>query len=46
MSRHISDGKWSSVLKAMDRREFIQASLAAGAPTLAPRFVGADAGAP
>ncbi len=46
MSRHISDGKWSSVLKAMDRREFIQTTLAAGALILAPRFVKADAGAP
>ena len=45
MTKHISDAKWSSVLKGMDRREFIQATLAAGALTLAPRFVRADAGA-
>ena len=40
----MSDNKWSSVLACMSRREFIQTTLSAGALTLAPRFVRADAG--
>ena len=46
MTKHISDQKWSSVLKSMDRRAFIQLSVTAGALTLAPRFVSAASGAP
>lgn len=37
---------WLSRYKAMDRREFVIASLAAGAMTLAPRHVSAQAGTP
>ena len=43
---HISDQKWSQVLKNMDRREFVATSVAAGVLTMTPRFVQAAAGAP
>jgi ABC-type branched-subunit amino acid transport system substrate-binding protein len=46
MTNQMSDSKWDSVLKAMDRREFIQATVAAGVLTLTPRYVSADAGEP
>ena len=44
MTKRMSDSKWDSVLKAMDRREFIQATVAAGVLTMVPRYVRADAG--
>jgi len=43
MAEHMSDGKWDAILKSMDRRDFIRTSVAAGAITLAPRFVRAEA---
>ena len=43
---HINDDKWDSVLKNMDRRNFILSTVAAGALTMTPRFVKAGAGAP
>jgi len=46
MTDRMSDRKWESVLKAMGRREFILTTVAAGALTLAPRFVKAGAGEP
>ena len=44
MSQHISDKKWDRIMDGMNRRDFIMSSLAAGALTLTPRFVGAQAG--
>ncbi len=42
----ISDRKWNRFLQSLDRRRFLTVSVAAGALTLAPRFVRADAGEP
>ncbi len=42
----LSDRKWDSILRNMDRRDFIRVTIAAGVATFAPRFVSADAGKP
>ncbi len=46
MGNKMSDKKWDAVLKNMSRREFITTTAAAGALTLTPRFVSAQAGTP
>ena len=46
MADHLTENKWRSVLKNMNRREFIQLSVATGVLTLVPRFVFAGAGEP
>ena len=44
MSNHMSDKKWDSILRGMDRRGFIRTSIGAGVAMFAPRFVSAQSG--
>jgi hypothetical protein len=42
----LSDRKWDSILRTMERRDFIRITIGAGVATFAPRFVSAAAGKP
>ena len=46
MSNKDADRKWMKIYGMMDRRDFVISSLAAGAMTLTPRWVSAQASTP